>query len=140
MKFTEREMTAAVDAVGQKLFAASRPLKRNHDDAWRELPKIKQYHHRAAAGEMILTALIALPERPTVGSTPEFTPEEYAEASEAGTRKLMDHRQPGAFDGLSRRKREALVKATATMVEHGVRAMPIRQDPDAFIVPDTLEG
>ncbi len=96
MKFTEREMTEAVDAVGQKLFAASRPLKRNRDDAWRELSKIEKYHHRAAAGEMILTALIALPERPTVGASPEFTPEEYAEAASAGTRQLMDHRQPGA--------------------------------------------
>lgn len=138
MKFTEREMTAAVDAVGQLLFRASRPLKRNHDDAWRDLPKIDKYHHRAAAGEMILSALIALPERPTVGSAPQFTAEEYAEASVEGTRKLMDHRKPGSWDGLSRRKQEALTKGTASMVEAGVKAMPIRQDPDAFIVPDHL--
>ncbi|WP_156388752.1 MULTISPECIES: hypothetical protein [unclassified Nocardioides] len=138
MKFTEREMTEAVDAVGQKVFAASRPLKRNHDEAWQALSKIEKYHHRAAAGEMILTALIALPERPTVGSPPQFTPEEYAEAATAGTRQLMDHRRPGAWDGLSSRKQKALVKATAMMVEIGVLAMPIRQDPDAFIVPDHL--
>lgn len=140
MKFTEREMTEAVDAVGQKLFAATKPLKRQAaiDDAWRELPKIDKYHHRAAAGEMILTALLALPERPTVGSAPEFTPEEYAEAAAGGTQQLMDHRKPGAWDGLSHKKQQRLAQATALMVKIGVLAMPIRQDPDAFIVPDHL--
>lgn len=140
MKFTEREMTEAVDAVGQKLFAATKPLTRQAaiDDAWRELPKIDKYHHRAAAGEMILTALLALPERPTVGSAPEFTSEEYAEAAAGGTQQLMDHRKPGAWDGLSHKKQQRLAQATALMVKIGVLAMPIRQDPDAFIVPDHL--
>ena len=50
----------------------------------------------------------------------------------------MDHRKPGTWDGLSHKKQQRLAQATGLMVQIGVLAMPIRQDPDAFIVPDHL--
>jgi hypothetical protein len=140
MKFTEREMTVAVDAVGKQLYAAARPpWKRKTVDAdWAELTAGQKYQRRAAAGEMVLPALLALPERPTVGTTPEFSDEEYAEAAKAGARQLVDQREPGAWDRLGARKQGSMVEATAALTRLAVVAMPIRQDPDAIIVPDHL--
>lgn len=140
MKFTEREMTVAVDAVGKQLYAATRPpWKRGTVDAdWEALTPGQKYQRRAAAGEMVLPALLGLPERPTVGKAPEFTEEEYAAAAEEGARQLFDHREPGSWDRLSARKRSGMVTATAALTRAAVAAMPIRQDPDALVVPDHL--
>lgn len=140
MKFTEREMTTAVDVVAQQLFAATRPpwRKGGAEQAWQELPALDRYHRKAAVGEAVLPALLALPERPTVGATPEFSDEEYADAAAQASRQLLEQRQPGEWDSLSDKKRARLVKATAALTRAAVRAMPIRQDPDAIVVPDHL--
>lgn len=140
MKFTEREMTVAVDAVAQKLYAGQRPpwRKGSAESAWDDLGKFEKYQHKATAGEMILPALIELPERPTVGATPEFTAEEYASAAEAGSRALMEQREPGSWDSMPEKKRSRFNALTAAMARLAVEAMPIRQDPDALIVPDHL--
>lgn len=140
MRFTEREMTAAVDAVARGLFGATRPPWRRSgvDAAWEALPRIQRYHRRSAVGEMILPPLLALPERPTVGARPVFTDEEYTEAAEAGSRALMEHRGPGTWAALSTRRRTRLVRTTAAMTRTAVEAMPVRQDPDSLIVPDHL--
>lgn len=141
MKFTEPEMTKAVEAVARQLFAATRPPWRrgDHDQAWRELKAIERYNHLAAAGEVVLPVLVALPERPTVGATPEFTDEEYLAAAEGASRDLMEHRQPGVWESLGERKRRKLNQGTAELARVAVEGMPIRQDPDAFIVPDYLD-
>lgn len=121
MKFTEREMTVGIDKVAQQLFTATLPpWRKAKETAWELLPKFEKYQRKAAVGEAVIPALIALPERPTVGATPEFTKDEYAEA--AGS------------------------KAKARLTKLVVEAMPVRKDPDAllgtddFVVPDTLEG
>jgi hypothetical protein len=121
VKFTEREMTVGIDRVAQQLFTATlAPWRRAKEAAWDLLPKFEKYQRRAAVGEAVIPALLALPERPTVGATPEFTSDEYAAA--AGS------------------------KAAARLTRLVVEAMPIRRDPDAvlstddFVVPDTLEG
>lgn len=121
MKFTEREMTVGIDKVAQALFTATLPpWRKEKQTAWELLPKFEKYQRRAAVGEAVIPALIALPERPTVGATPEFSKEEYAAA--AGS------------------------KAKAKLTRLVVEAMPLRRDPDAllgtddFVVPDTLEG
>lgn len=115
MKFTEREMTVGIDRVAEGLYVATlAPWRKAKHTAWELLPKFEKYQRRAAVGEAVIPALIALPERPTVGATPEFTKEEYAAA--AGS------------------------KAAARLTKLVVEAMPIRRDPDALFVPDTLEG
>ncbi|GGO88818.1 hypothetical protein GCM10011584_16730 [Nocardioides phosphati] len=121
MKFTEREMTVGIDRVAQQLFEATlAPWRKAKDTAWELLPKFEKYQRRAAVGEAVIPALLALPERPTVGATPEFTKDEYAAA--AGS------------------------KPAAKLTKLVVEAMPVRRDPDAllggddFVVPDTLEG
>ncbi|MDO7868136.1 hypothetical protein [Nocardioides jiangxiensis] len=121
MKFTEREMTVGIDRVAEGLFLASLPpWRKSRQAAWDLLPKFEKYQRKAAVGEAVIPALLALPERPTVGATPEFSKDEYAAA--AGS------------------------KAAARLTKLVVEAMPVRRDPDAllgtddFVVPDTLEG
>lgn len=148
MKFTEREMTSAVEGVAKELFAATRGPWRRRDSIamWDALPKFEQYQRKAAVGEAVLPALLALPERPTVGETPAFTDAEYAEAAATATRALLDQRDPGAWDSLPAKKRDKLVASAAELTRSAVAAMPIRQDPDAlltgddFVVPDSLDG
>jgi hypothetical protein len=138
MKLTEREMTTAVDAVARRLFAAGRPPWRRGsvDAAWDALPAMQKYHRRATVGEAVLPALLELPERQKVGERPTFTPEEYAAAAETTSRARLEHRSPGAWDGLSPRRRKRQVRATVALTRLAVAALPIRQDPDALIVPD----
>lgn len=140
MKFTEREMTVAVEAVARQLYVAKRaPWRRGGADAsWEAQAPIDKYQHKAAAGEMILPALLALPERPTVGATPQFSGAEYAAAAEEAIHALMDHREPGSWDAMPPRRRSLLVRSTAGLTRTAVEAMPVRQDPDALIVPDHL--
>ncbi len=140
MRFTEHEMTVAVDAVARELFVATRPpwRRRGATAAYDALDRAQRYHRRAAAGEIVLPALVALPERPTVGAAPVFSDEEYAEAAAAGGRQVREHRSPGARDGLSTRRRAADVAVAARLTRLGVAAMPHRADPDALVVPDHL--
>jgi len=138
MKFTEREMTTAIDVVARQLFSATRPpwRKGTAEEAWQQLAPIDKYHRRSAVGEAVLPALVALPERPTVGAPPEFSKDEYAEAAEAASRSLLEQREPGGWDALPDKKRARMVRATAALTRAAVTAMPIRQDPDALVVPD----
>ena len=140
MKFTEREMTTAIDVVARQLFSATRPpwRKGTAEEAWQSLAPIDKYHRRSAVGEAVLPSLVALPERPTVGKRPEFTDAEYDDAAEAASRTLLEQRNPGAWDELPEKKKRRLVRATASLTRAAVKAMPIRQDPDALIVPDHL--
>jgi hypothetical protein len=142
VKFTEREMTVGIDLVAQRLHAISRGKFRARAvaAAWDDLAAYAKYQRRAAIGEAVLPALLALPERPTVGATPEFTAAEYEAGAEESTRSLLEVRKPGAWDGMSAKKRARMVKATAALTRSVVEAMPVRQDPDALIVPDDLGG
>jgi hypothetical protein len=140
VKFTEREMTVGVEAVARTLYAGTRPpwKRGDADSVWADLDRAARYRHLAAAGELVLPALVALPERPTVGATPSFSSDEYAEAAEAGSRALMEQRRPGSWDQLSDRRRKRVNRATEAMTRVAVQAMPFRQDPDALVVPDHL--
>lgn len=136
MKFTEYEMTAAVAAVGQHSFEALPKLVRKRSGAasWHELKKGARYPYLRAAGDLVIPALAALPERPTVGASPEFSAAEYAQAAEAA----MQARDAEAWDQLPEKKRAKLRSQVEQVVRLAVLAIPHRQDPDAFIVPDHL--
>lgn len=133
-------MTVAVDTVARELFAATRaPWRRGASDAaWDQLAPIERYNRKAAVGEMVLPVLQGLPERPTVGATPVFTDAEYADAAEAASRALLEHRRPDAWEAMPERRRRRLVRSTAALARRAVAAMPVRQDPDNLIVPDHL--
>jgi hypothetical protein len=140
MEFTEREMTVAVDAVARRLFATTRlPWRRGGvAAAWEALPPIERYNRRKPVGDAVLPALQALPERPTVGSRPRFSDEEYTAAAEQASRALLEQRKPGAWDDLPERRRRRLVRTTAALTRSAVEAMPVRQEPDDLTVPDHL--
>ncbi|GAA2013022.1 MULTISPECIES: hypothetical protein [Nocardioides] len=140
MRFTEHEMTVAVDAVARRLWSATRPPWGRGDlaTAWARLPRERSYRAKVAAGDVVLPVLTALPERPTVGSRPVFSDAELAEAAERATGELMEHRRPGAWDRLSERRRRRLVSGAVDLTRAALEAMPVRQDPDALIVPDHL--
>lgn len=140
MRFTEHEMTVAVDAVARRLHAATRPPWRRGDaaTAYDGLDRMKKWRLKVTAGEVVLPVLTALPERPTVGERPEFTEAEYAAAAASAGRDVMEHRKPGAWDALGTKRRAALVATAVELTRVGVTGMPVRQDPDALIVPDHL--
>lgn len=143
MQFTEQELTAAVEAAARLTMAAGSPpwRRKDADAAWEQSPALKKYQHRAAAGELVLPVLTALPERPTVGAHPEFTDEELTGAAESVVRRQVEGRREGAWDKLSDRKRSALVAPTVAFVRAALAAMPVRRDPDDpenFVVPDHL--
>ena len=124
MRFTERELTVAVDRLAEEAFAASLPRRKRKDaDAeWRALTPIQKYGVRTTVADFALPVLLALPDRPTVGAVPEFSDDEWAQAAEAGFPEGDEaHR----------------VTATA-MARTAVEVMPIRQDPDAIVIPDYL--
>ncbi len=140
MKFTEREMTVAVEAVAARSFEALPRLLRSRagGTSWDTLSKGDRYPLLAAAGDLVLPALVALPERPTVGATPAFTDEEYEAAAEEALRQRADRSEPGTWDATSERKRRKALAAGAAVLRIAVTAMPVRQDPDALVVPDHL--
>jgi hypothetical protein len=140
MRFTEHEMTVAVAAVARQAFETLPGFMRRKVGAstWVELPKMDRYHLLSASSKLLIPGLTALPERPTVGATPAFSEEEYAEAAETALRERADRDEPGTWEGISERKRRKQVEAAAVTLRIAVESMPHRQDPDALIVPDHL--
>lgn len=124
MRFTEREMTVAIDRLAQQAYAASLPRRKrkNADAEWHALPPIQKYGVRSTVADLALPVLIALPDRPTVGAVPQFSDDEWASSVEAGF--------PEAD--------EAHRAAALVMARAAVEVMPIRQDPDALVIPDYL--
>lgn len=124
MRFTERELTVAVDELAQQLFAAGRPRwKRKHtEDGWRELPPMQKYALRSSVGDLALPVLVALPERPTVGEAPRFSEDEWNDAVAAGLPDADADKRAAAL----------------TMAQVAIELMPVRQDPDAIVIPDHL--
>lgn len=142
MKFTEREMTVAVDAVARGTFDALPKLLRRRAGAtsWEELGKGARYPHLVAAGGLVLPGLTALPERPTVGEPPPFTDEEYAAAAEEVLRSRASAEDADGWERLPERRRRKAVEAAGQVLRAAVQAMPVRRDPDALVVPDDLGG
>jgi len=124
MRFTERELTVAVDRLAEQAFSASLPRRKrkNAETEWQSLAPIQKYGVRTTVADIAIPVLLALPDRPTVGASPEFSEDEWAEAVLAGLPEA-DAAQRGA----------ALVLARTA-----VAVMPIRQDPDAIVIPDYL--
>ena len=124
MKFTERELTVAVDRLAQEAYAASLPRrKRKHADAeWQALTPIQKYGVKSTVADLALPVLIALPDRPTVGAVPQFSAEEWEQALVQALPEADDNQRLAAL----------------AMARTAVEVMPIRQDPDALVIPDYL--
>lgn len=133
MRFSEAELTAAVQGVAKAAFAASskdiRKGKVDLDQAWHDLGGFGRYQLLEPLGSQILPILAALPDvERVVGERPTFSTAQIKEIVEEHT---------GEEGGRIRRK--ALVMGKIALVQAALEAIPPYSDPDTFVVPDSLE-
>ena len=130
MRFTEHELTVAVTSAA-KVVAAGKAGRRRpkDDDAWEAMSKLERYHLLEAVGSQVLPVLLALPDiEIEPGTRPAFTDEQVTAAVE----------QTMGESGLGRLRAKVAVAARLTLVRTALAQLPVRQDPDALIVPDSL--
>ena len=129
MRFTEHELTVAVTTAA-KIVARGKVGRRAKDDsAWESMSKIDRYHLLEAVGSQVLPVLLALPDvEVAAGTRPTFTDAQIAAAVE----------QTLGDTGLGRLRQKVAVAARLTLVRTALAELPVRQDPDALIVPDSL--
>ena len=131
MRFTERELTLALEGAAKSVLAvqdkAVRKGKRDVDEAWTALTGYQRFTLLDGLGDQVLPPLISLPDVDVaVGTRPTFTDEQVRAAVEE---------RLGDVSGVRRR---VTLEARVALVHTALAAVPIRQDPDAFIVPDHL--
>ncbi len=134
MRFTEHELTVGVEAVARTLHRAARPpwRRRVAADTFADLDRAARYRHLAAAGEVVLPVLLALPERPTVGRSPQFDAAEWRAAATEGARQTLERRRPGGWDAMPEKRRARTAASAVALARIAVEAMPPRSDPDAL--------
>jgi hypothetical protein len=131
VRFTERELTVALEGAAKSVLAARdktvRKGRRTADDAWAELSKFQRFQLLDGLGDHLLPVLVSLPDVDVApGTRPTFTD---AQVSEAVEQRLGDVR------GI---KRRVLLQGRTALVRIALEHVPPRQDPDALIVPDHL--
>ena len=129
MRFTEHELTVAVTAAA-KVVAGGKSLRRAQGEAaWEAMSKIDRYHLLEAVGSQVLPVLLALPDvEVPAGTRPTFTDEQVAAAVQETLGET----------GLGRLRQKVAVTARLMLVRTALAELPVRQDPDALIVPDSL--
>lgn len=133
MRFTEHELTVAVTAAA-RVVADGRAGRRarsaaSREAAWEAMSKLERYHLLEAVGSQVLPVLIALPDvEVPAGTRPTFTDTQIAAAVEATLGE----------SGVGRLRQKVAVAARVTLVRTAIAQLPVRQDPDALVVPDSL--
>ena len=131
MRFTERELTVALEGAAKSVLAAQdktvRKGRRTADEAWAALTRYQRFQLLDGLGDQLLPVLVSLPDvEVAVGTRPTFTD---AQISAAVEERLGDVR------GL---KRKVVLAGRVALVKLALESVPPRQDPDALIVPDHL--
>jgi hypothetical protein len=131
VRFTERELTVALEGAAKAMLAAQdksvRKGRRTADDAWAELGKYQRFQLLDGLGDQLLPVLVALPDVDVApGTRPTFTHDQVTAAVE-------EHL--GDVRGI---KRRVLLQARVALVKIALESLPPRADPDALIVPDHL--
>jgi hypothetical protein len=131
MRFTERELTVALEGAAKSVLAVQdktvRKGRRTADDAWAELTRYQRFQLLDGLGDQLLPVLVSLPDvEVAVGTRPTFTDEQISAAVEE---------RLGAVKGI---KRKVLLAGRVALVKIALEAVPPRADPDALIVPDHL--
>lgn len=129
MRFTEHELTVAVTSAA-KVVAGGRSLRRDRGEAaWEAMSRIDRYHLLEAVGAQVLPVLLALPDvEVAAGTRPTFTDEQVADAVASTLGET----------GVGRMRRKVAVTARVSLVRTALAQIPVRQDPDALVVPDHL--
>ncbi len=131
MRFTEHELTAALNGAAKSVVAAQRrDVRRGKQDietVWQEMDRYQRFKILDALGGQVLPVLVALPDvEVESGTRPQFTDAQVLEA----VRGVVGEGR-GVRHAVEVRGRAALVKIA---LEH----VPPRSDPDALVVPDHL--
>ena len=131
MRFTERELTVALEGAAKAVLAVQdktvRKGRRTADEAWDALTRYQRFQLLDGLGDQLLPVLVSLPDvEVEAGTRPTFTDAQITAAVEE---RLGDER------GM---KRKVLLKARVALVQVALSHLPPRQDPDALIVPDHL--
>ncbi len=131
MRFTERELTVALEGAAKSVLAVQdksvRKKQRTADEAWAALTKYQRFQLLDGLGDQLLPVLVSLPDVEVApGTRPTFT---NAQVSAAVEERLGD------VKGI---KRKVILQARITLVKIALEAIPPRTDPDALIVPDHL--
>ncbi len=130
MRFTERELTAALTGAAKTVLAAQRRDvrrgKADIDAVWAGLDRHERFRLLDGLGDQVLPVLIALPDVEVArGTRPTFSDRQVADTVE------------GQLEGgLGRVRRAVLVKARTALVQSALAHVPPRQDPDAPLAPD----
>jgi len=138
MRFTEHELTVAVTAAA-KIVAGGRIGKPGKglgkgEEKWEAMSKIDRYHLLEAVGGQVLPVLLALPDvEVEAGTRPTFTDAQIATAVE----QTMGETGIGRL-GSTKLGQKVAVAARVTLVRTALAQLPVRQDPDALVVPDHL--
>ena len=129
MRFTEHELTVAVTAAAKIVAGGKIGRKGKGEEKWEAMTKLERYHLLEAVGGQVLPVLLALPDiEVEAGTRPTFTDEQIATAVE----------QTMGESGVGRMRHKVAVAARLTLVRTALAELPVRQDPDALIVPDHL--
>jgi hypothetical protein len=132
MRFTEHEMTRAMEGAAKTVLATRRATRRTPggvEQVWAEMGRYQRYQLLDSLGDHVLPVLVALPDVEVApGTRPSYTDAQVTEA----VRARLDA-APGG-----RLKRAVLLTAQVALVQAALAAVPPRQDPDALVVPDHL--
>ena len=130
MRFTEHELTVAVTAAAKIVAGGKAGRRAKGEAAWESMSKLDRYHLLDAVGSQVLPVLLALPDvEVAAGTRPTFTDAQITEAVE----------QTLGESGVGRLRQKVAVAARLTLVRTALAQLPVRQDPDALIVPDSLD-
>ena len=127
MRFTEHELTVAVTAAA-KTVAGVKARRRSPEEAWESMSRLDRYHHLEAVGSQVLPVLLALPDiEVPAGTRPTFSDTQVVAAVEETL-----------GDGGGKLRRKVALAARVALVRAALAQLPVRQDPDALVVPDSL--
>ena len=127
MRFTEHELTVAVTAAA-KTVAGAKSRRRSADEAWEAMSRIDRYRHLEGVGSQVLPVLLALPDiEVPAGTRATFTDAQVLAAVEETL-----------GDAGGRLRRKVVLAGRVALVRAALAALPVRQDPDALVVPDSL--
>ncbi|WP_017934324.1 hypothetical protein [Nocardioides sp. Iso805N] len=131
MRFTEQELTLAMTGVAKSVLAARdravRKGRRTEDELWESVSRYQRFLVLDGLGDQILPVLIGLPDvEVPAGERPTYSDAQITAAVEE---RLGDE---------GRLRRKALLLTRVSLVKRALASLPVRQDPDALIVPDHL--
>lgn len=130
MRFTEHELTRALEAAAKSVLAARRGNRRRDvEQVWDGMTRYQRYQLLDSLGDQVLPVLVALPDvEVAAGTRPTFTDEQVTSAVE----------ERFASEGGGRLRRAVVLRARVALVRAALAGVPPRQDPDALVVPDHL--